>query len=154
MRVLAATLVLFLIGSSSLTYTEPSTWSTPFDQYGEINWEDEKARLDNFAIQLSLQDWTGAGAILIFDKSGGCPGEAQARAIRTKRYLVEYRRIPWNRVFWRREGYQADIQTTLLIVPEGAYAPYPFREPNGPQVDGPMTRACKAKLEKIRRSRW
>ena len=142
MRLLAATFVLFVIWFNS-----------PFDQYGTIEWEDEKARLDNFAIQLT-QEWKGVGAILIFDKANGCPGEAKARAIRAKRYMVEHRGIPWNRVFWRKEGYASDITTTLLTIPHGAYAPYPFYEQRGPQVDGPMTGACRATLQKIRRSGW
>ena len=142
MRVLTATFVLFVIWFSS-----------PFDQYGEIEWEHEKARLDNFAIRLQ-EDWKGVGAILIFDKAHGCSGEAKARAVRAKRYMVEHRGIPWNRVFWRHEGYARDITTTLLTVPLGAYTPYPFYEVRGPQVDGPMTRACRVKLDRIRRSRW
>ena len=152
MRMLAATFVLFVI--TGLTYTNPVPRpSSPFDQYGYIDWEDEKARLDNFAIQLT-QEWKGVGAILVFDKPGGCPGEAKARAIRAKRYIVEHRRVPWNRVFWRKDGHHHDRGTTLLIVPEGAYVHYPFYEPVGPQVDGPMTRACKLKLDRIRKSRW
>src|ERR1051325_3043492 len=76
-----------------------------FDQYGAIRWKDEKARLNNFAIQLQ-QDEKLVGYILVFDAVGGCAGEAQARAIRAKRYVVEHRGISWDRVIWRREGYR------------------------------------------------
>src|SRR3982750_3116057 len=66
-----------------------------FDQYGgAIRWEDEKSRLDNFAIQLQQEEKV-VGYILVFDAVGGCPGEAQARAIRAKRYVVEHRGIAW-----------------------------------------------------------
>jgi hypothetical protein len=59
-----------------------------FDQYGgAIRWEDEKSRLDNFAIQLQQEEKL-LGFILVVDAVGGCPGEAQARAIRAKRYVV------------------------------------------------------------------
>lgn len=62
-----------------------------FDQYGGgLKWEDEKARLDNFAIQLQQHE-EYVGYILVFDAIGGCPGEAQTRAIRAKRYVVEHR---------------------------------------------------------------
>lgn len=155
MRLLTATFfVSLLIGSSVPRETEPNAWSNSrFDDYGEIRWEWEKARLDNFAIQLTNYP-TSVGAILVFDRTGGCPGEAVARAKRAKRYVVEHRGVPWNRVFWRKEGYASGISTMLLMVPQGASLPYPFYESSGEQVDGPATRVCRAKLERIRRSRW
>jgi hypothetical protein len=149
-----ACLLSLLIGSSVSSYVERAPWpDSPFDQYGEIRWDDEKARLDNFAIQITNYP-KSVGAILVLDRTGGCPGEAMARAIRAKRYVVEHRGVPWNRVLWRREGYFPDVRTTLLMVPEGARLRYPFYEPSGEQVDGPATRACRSKLERIRRSRW
>jgi hypothetical protein len=125
-----------------------------FDEYGTLRWEDEKARLDNFAIQITAFEGKALGYVLVVDQTGGCPGEAQARATRAKRYMVEYRGVPWNSVLWRREGYDPDIRTTLLIVPNGANVPYPFLYTLGSRVDGPMTRACKVRLARIRRSRW
>lgn len=155
MRLLTvACLLSLLIGSSLSPQPEPEPLpDSAFDQYGTISWEDEKARLDNFAIQITNQE-KSVGAILVLDRTGGCPGEAMARAIRAKRYLVEHRRVPWHRVFWRRDGYSPDVMTTLLIVPKGASVPYHFYERSGEQVDGPATRACRSKLERIRRSRW
>ena len=123
-----------------------------FDQYGAIRWEDEKARLDNFAIQLQ-QDEKLVGWILVFDSVGGCPGDAQARAIRAKRYVVEHRGVSWNRVIWRREGYLDGISTILQPVPRGVMLPFPFRSWTVEGRDGPPTRACKAALERIRRGR-
>jgi hypothetical protein len=75
------------------------------DDYGDIRWKDEKARLDNFAIQL-LNVESVTGYILMVAAFDGCPGEAQARAIRAKRYLIEHGGVPWNRVIWRVEGYE------------------------------------------------
>jgi len=92
----------------------PSVPNTPFDQYGAISWEDEKARLDNFAIQLQ-NDEKLIGYVLVFDAVGGCPGEAQARAIRAKKYVVEHRGVAWNRVIWRREGYLEGLSTMLQL---------------------------------------
>ena len=81
--------------SSSTRVIEPAT--TPFDEYGRINWETEQAHLDNFAIQL-LQDPDVVGYIFVYDGNDLCDGEAQARAIRATKYLVERRGIPRNRV--------------------------------------------------------
>jgi hypothetical protein len=128
--------------------------NSPFDSYGTyVSWENEKARLDNFAIQLQ-NDQTSLGFILVYDQSGGCPGEAQARAERAKRYLVKRRGVRWNQVIWRRDGYQNDIFTYLVIAPRGSYVPRPFySSSNSPEVNGPMTRACRVKLQQIRNSR-
>lgn len=154
MRVLTVTSLLCVLGLSSLLYgSAPPPPNSPFDSYGAIRWEDEKARLDNFAIQL-LNDEKALGFILVYDQTGGCPGETRARAERAKRYLVNHRGVRWNQVIWRRDGYTRDIYTYLVIAPHGAYVPRPFYgSSSGPEVDGPMTRACKLKLQKIKRNR-
>jgi hypothetical protein len=126
--------------------------TTPFDQYGAISWEDEKSHLDNFAIQLQ-NDEKLIGYILVFDAVGGCPGEAQARAIRAKKYIVEHRGVAWNRVIWRREGYHEGLSTMLQPTPRESILPYPFLSTVAGK-DGPLNRSCKLSLEQIRRSRW
>ena len=123
-----------------------------FDQYGAIRWPDEQARLDNFAIELQ-RDEKLVGYILVFESVGGCAGEAQARAIRAKRYVVEHRGVAWNRVIWRIEGYLEDISTILQPAPRGIVLPHPFLSTRAAK-DGPPTRACRSKLQKIRVSRW
>jgi hypothetical protein len=153
MRILVS--ILLLLSSSYSLSTGAAAPNSPFDQYGEIRWEDEKARLDNFAIQIQqITDGKYFGFILVYDSSGGCPGEAAARATRAKRYIVEHRGVPWERVAWRQDGYSQGISTTLLIVPKNVSLPYPFRNSDAPQTAGPLTRACKATLVRIRRSRW
>lgn len=159
MRLLTATCLLsLLMGHSSVLSPKSVELVTLadslFDQYGAIDWENEKARLDNFAIQL-LQDEKLVGYILVFDSVTGCAGEAQARAIRAKQYLVEHRGVAWNRVIWRSEGHQDGIATILQPVPPGVVLPYPFLDsPPAAAKDKFPIRACKARLERIRRSRW
>ena len=127
--------------------------TTPFDEYGEIAWEDEKPRLDNFAIQLQ-QDSDLIGYVLVYDAAGGCGGEAQARAIRAKRYVVEHRGVPWNRVIWRQEGWQADIHTVLQPAKRSVIVPRPFLGPTVKANDGAASKACRAKIRRIVRSKW
>ena len=152
--VLAATCVLsLLIGSSVLCNEELSmSPSSAFDSYGAVHWEDEKARLNNFAIALHNYE-KAVGCILVYDAVGGCPGEATARAIRAKRYITEHRGVPWNRVMWRRDGYTKGVSHTLLVVPMGASVSYPYRE-SLEGVDGPATPACRERMRRIRKSRW
>ena len=155
MKLLIAPLVAALL-LSSLVRGGAASRTLPdvaFDQYGAIRWEDEKARLDNFAIQL-IHDPQHVGYILVFDVTGGCPGEATARATRAKRYLTQYRKVSWNQVVARREGYRDLLSTTLLIVPRSEVLPYATLDSTTAPVDGPLTRACKNKLEKIKKSRW
>jgi hypothetical protein len=126
MKLLVATLLFLLIGSSVWGDTALTTPITPFDQYGAIRWEDEKPRLDNFAIQLQ-RDERSLGYIFVYDNIGGCPGEAVARGIRAKRYLTEYRKVPWNQVIWRREGSREGLGTTLMIAStRSTVLAYPF----------------------------
>ena len=90
-----------------------------FDEYGRICWENEKARLDNFAIQL-LNEPTTLGHIIVYDGQRACRGEAVARAIRAKKYLVDYRKVPATRIVWRWGGYVSEVMTQLVIHPAGA----------------------------------
>jgi len=125
---------------------------SPFDQYGTISWEDERARLDNFAIQ--LQHWKNLiGYILVVEAVGGCPGEAQARAIRTKRFLVEHRNIPNNRLIWRVEGYHEQQITTLLLASPEYILSYGYGSTTSGKA-GPLNKSCKLKLARIKKSRW
>jgi hypothetical protein len=103
--------------SSAASYALPNR---AFDEYGRICWEDEKARLDNFAIQLQNTDRTTLGHIIVYDGKRACRGEAVARAIRAKKYLVEYRGVPAERIVWRWGGYVNELITTLVIHPSGA----------------------------------
>ena len=60
---------------------------TPFDEFGNICWEDEKARLDNFAIQLQ-QDPALVGYIVVCAGRVSCANEARVRGERKKRWVV------------------------------------------------------------------
>ena len=140
-----------LIANTSVVASAPIVTS-PFDQYGAIRWDDEMARLDNFAIQIQNQP-NSIGLIVGVDASGGCPGEVKARAIRAKRYIVEHRGIPWNRVAWRVDGHDTGSQTTLLIVPGEALVSYPYRI-SITGKDGAMRKKCRVRLRQIARSRW
>ena len=90
-----------------------------FDEYGNIKFNDEKARLDNYAIQLQNQPGS-QGYIIAY---GSCEGEAQARADRAKDYLVNTRGIDAGRLVTIDGGCRSDLLVQLWIVPTGADAP-------------------------------
>ncbi len=124
-----------------------------FDQYSNIRWEDEKARLDNFAIQLQ-NDPDVVGYIFVNDGKAMCAGEAQARAVRAKRYVVEHRGVPWSRVIWRLDGYTGEFMITLQPVVRSVPVNYPFLgyERRSPELY--RTKNCRLQLATIRRSKW
>jgi hypothetical protein len=99
----------------------------PFDRYGNISWEHEKARLDNFAIQIQ-NDPQMIGYIVVFGDKNGCLLNAQRRAVRARNYLVHYRGIDPNRVIWQDLGYLDEQFVTLEGQLRGA-EPYPYWHP-------------------------
>ena len=112
-----------------------SGWSPPnnptkFDEFGDINCEDEWARLDNFAVQ--LQQTSGAQGFIIFHGGrlfrGRLPkrGEAAARAARMKPYLVNVRGIPSKQITVIDGGFSESWTAELWIAPSGVSAPLPL----------------------------
>jgi len=92
------------------------------DEYGNIRFNDEKARLDNFAIELQ-NDPTAQGYIIAYGGRRGRAGEAQRRADRAKDYLVNTRGIDASRIVTVDGGFREDLTVELWIVPSGATAP-------------------------------
>lgn len=90
-----------------------------FDEYGNIRFNDEKARLDNYAIQ--LQNAPGDRAVII--GYGSCEGEGLTRANRAKDYLVNTRGIDAGRIDTVDGGCRAELHVELWLVPSGAAAP-------------------------------
>ena len=88
------------------------------DKYGNISWEDEKARLDNFAIQL-MNDPNLIGYYYVTVGKKSCRGEAQARAQRAKNYMTNVRHVDWARIIWRDIGYGDDFQVSIWLSPRG-----------------------------------
>ncbi|HKO42144.1 MAG TPA: hypothetical protein VJU84_02555 [Pyrinomonadaceae bacterium] len=90
-----------------------------FDNYGDIRFNDEKARLDNYAIQ--LQSLPGSQGYIV--AYGNCEGSAQVRANRAKDYLVNTRGVDAGRIMTIDGGCRADLMVELWIIPPGATAP-------------------------------
>jgi hypothetical protein len=105
--------------SCSTTITAPPPPPTKFDEYGNIKFNDEKARLDNYAIQLQNQPGSTA-TIIVY---GSCAGEAQTRGDRAKDYLVNTRGIEAGRITVVDGGCRSDLAVQLWIVPAGSTAP-------------------------------
>ena len=105
--------------SCTTSIRAPVPPAVKFDEYGNIKFNDEKARLDNYAIQLQNQPGS-QGYIIAY---GSCAGEAQARADRAKDYLVNTRGIDASRLMTIDGGCRSDLAVELWVVPTGATPP-------------------------------
>jgi hypothetical protein len=91
----------------------------PLDEYGDIKFEDEKARLDNFAIQLSNEPLS-IGYILMSAGQTTFENETTERLERARSYLVNVRAIDRNRVVTIDCGFTSDLMIKLYVASLGA----------------------------------
>lgn len=102
--------------ASASTGIKPVAKPRKFDEYGNIRFNDEKARLDNFAIQLQNEP-SSRGSIVGY---GSCGTEGTTRAKRAKDYLVNTRGIDAGRLDVVDGGCLPDLLVQLWVVPQGA----------------------------------
>ncbi len=95
---------------------------TKFDEYSNIAFSDEKARLGNLAIYLQ-QDPKMIGYIIAYAGQRARAGEAKTRAERAMSYLVNVRGIEAERVITIDGGYREESMVELYILPRGVSAP-------------------------------
>ena len=92
------------------------------DEYGNIRWNDERARLDNFAIAVQ-DDPSARGYLLCYGGRVGRAGEAARRCRRAKNYVSGYRGIDAARVVTVDGGFREDLTVELWVIPPGVSAP-------------------------------
>jgi hypothetical protein len=93
-----------------------------FDEYGDIAFNDEKARLDNVAIELQNEQGS-TGYIIAYGGRRSRANEAIKRANRAKDYLVNTHGIEPGRVKTVDGGYREELTVELYIVATGGRAP-------------------------------
>ena len=114
-----------------------------FDYYGNICWEDEKSRLDSFAVALQ-QSPELDGYILVYAGRHSCVGEALSRAGRAKKWVVK-RGVEEDRVILKDGGYREDVTTILQPIERGKDFPISLTiEPDEVEVHS----HCKGKIYK------
>lgn len=97
-----------------------------FDEFGDIARDDEKARLDNFAIQLQ-QEPEAQGYIFVYSGTGRRvrADYAQKRTARIRDYLINTRGVDSRRVVILEGPPRAEPTVELWLVPPGATPPAP-----------------------------
>src|SRR5204862_5517989 len=101
--------------SCTTSIKPPPPGSRKFDEYGNIRFADEKARLDNFAIQLQNEP-SALGYIVGY---GSCDREGLSRATRAQNYVVKTRGIEARRVLTVDGGCLPELLTELWILGPG-----------------------------------
>jgi hypothetical protein len=95
-----------------------------FDEFPSIAFDDDKARLDNLAIE--LQNNPGAtGYVVAYAGRGSRAGEADRMGRRAVDYLTTARGISRDRLLFINGGYREANSFELWIVPQGAEPPRP-----------------------------
>jgi hypothetical protein len=107
--------------SQTITLPPRVIWDS-FDDYGDIRFADEKARLDNFAIQL-LNLPASSGQLIGYAGQRTFPREMALRLKRAKDYLVNVRHLQSDRIISLDCGHRIDLSITLWLVPKGATHP-------------------------------
>jgi hypothetical protein len=140
-RVQLISLCFFLFASTA--FAQQQGEARKFDEMGQVNCEDAKARLDNFAIQLQ-SDPTATGYIIFY---GGKSyhytrynkktrqytgvqmlprrGEAKARIDQWTSYLIDSRGVDRQRLEVIDGGYREEPMMEFWIAPPGAKPPTP-----------------------------
>ena len=129
---------------------EPSSPRAPvivepdkFDEWGDIRFNDEKAHLDKIAIQ--AKQWPLSIIYLVIHAGQtACVGEAKARGIRAKNYLMK-KGISYNRIVRIDAGWRKNVTSEVWIWPPELGKPSLFSEFNLKPDEVKLQRNCKIK---------
>ena len=102
----------------------PKMTSRKFDEFPDISRNDEKARLDNFGIELQ-NDPTATAYVIVYPGRSGKRGEVQHHAGRVVDYLVNSRGLDKSRIVTLVGPARDHLFVELWITPQGATPPNP-----------------------------
>jgi len=120
-----------------------------FDEWGDLPFSNEKARLDNIAIQWHNEPSTIV-YLIIFAGRTACVGEAKARGARAKNYLVGKRRVQARHVVVIDGGYKESVLTEVWFLPPNVSAPTVFPEFNLKPSEVTFEKNCRIKCRACR----
>jgi hypothetical protein len=93
-----------------------------FDEFPAIAYNDEKARLDNYAIELQ-NDPAATGYVIVYTGRRGHPGEVQKHTTRIVDYLVNSRGINGQRILTLVGPSRDELLMELWLCPQGTNPP-------------------------------
>lgn len=95
-----------------------------FDECDNCTFDDQKARLDNLAVELQ-NDPTTRAHIIAYGGRMSPVGQVERLMSRAREYLVTQRGIDASRLVVVNGGFREDDSVELWVVPSGATAPQP-----------------------------
>ena len=110
--------------TSVLAPTPPPVTPTRFDEFPSTTFDDDKARLDNLAIELQNNP-TARGHVIVYAGRGTRPGTADRLGARARNYLTSTRGIDAGRLTIVNGGYRERNTYEIWLVPPGAEPPQP-----------------------------
>lgn len=108
----------------AVTVPLPKLENRKFDEFPDISRNDEKARLDNFGIELQ-NDPTATGYVIVYPGKSGKRGEVQQHAGRIVDYLVNSRGLDQRRIVTLVGPQRDHLFVELWLTPQGATPPNP-----------------------------
>jgi len=102
----------------------PKLNSRRFDEFPDISRNDEKARLDNFGIELQ-NDPTATAYVIVYPGKSSKRGEVQQHASRVVDYLVNSRGLDQRRIVTLVGPTRDQLFVELWLTPQGATPPNP-----------------------------
>lgn len=108
---LTSGLVLFVLSAGVSAHVKDNPL---FDQYGNISFEAEKARLDNYAFQLRHSPGS-RGLIVVYSGGPWTSSYVKWRAKRAIKYLVEKQGVGADRIKWRYDAHFGSGLVSLYL---------------------------------------
>ena len=108
----------------AVTMPVPKFTSRRFDEFPDISRNDEKARLDNFAIEMQ-NDPSATAYVIVYPGKSGKRNAVQEHAARVVDYLVNSRGLDQHRIETRVGPARSELYVELWITPRGATPPTP-----------------------------
>ncbi|HEV2911680.1 MAG TPA: hypothetical protein VGX92_00070 [Pyrinomonadaceae bacterium] len=130
----------------------PPVVPRPFDEFPNLAFDDQKARLDNLAIELANVPGS-TGYIIVYSGRTSRAGQADRLGARARDYMVRTRGVDPSRITVVNGGYREEDTFEIWIVPQGAQPPQatPTLQPSDAQPGaGPRT-APRRRRARIRR---
>ena len=98
---------------------------TLFDEYGETSGREDRQHLDRLAAYLKVAGRDATAYIVSYAGRGACHYEAEWRADRVRKYLVEREKVPNDRIFTVDGGVRENWNVDLFVQAQGTCGPMP-----------------------------
>jgi hypothetical protein len=108
----------------AVTIPLPKLYGRKFDEFPDIARNDEKARLDNFAIELQ-NDPTATAYVIVYPRRTSKRGDVQHHSSRIIEYLVHSRGLDERRIVTLVGAPREELFVQLWVTPQGAAPPIP-----------------------------